>query len=293
MNYIASLTISVALLNCAGYCMALQTDAPEQMEPAVWARCLVVLRDGLQSQEFWPAMHAAEALTLAGMQAEVVTNLLPRLSSESDDQRRCGLARELARAGQRAHLVILQQVLDDEQSNGRVHAAESLYKLNEAGDLPSLRQAMEQTANQPLRMMAAAAMLNARHDVARQLLRENLTSDNPTIRLTVAFVLARSGSDQDIKPLIEAHAREVDPVTKGMLGNAVACRGDPQGRRWLRENLDSDHPTIRTMAADCVGLCSANECHAKLIDLLDDPYLDARVRAAQSLIALSLANQKR
>ncbi|MBA4182379.1 MAG: hypothetical protein C0506_17495, partial [Anaerolinea sp.] len=61
-------------------------------------RCIALLRGGLASEEFWPAMHAAEALTLAEEGESVVKGLRPRLPLETNDQRRCGLARELVRA---------------------------------------------------------------------------------------------------------------------------------------------------------------------------------------------------
>ncbi|HTN02138.1 MAG TPA: hypothetical protein VL132_09685, partial [Planctomycetaceae bacterium] len=58
-----------------------------------------VLRDGFKSDEFWPSMHAAEGLTVAGYGAEVRQALPARIPAETDDQRKCGLARELVRAG--------------------------------------------------------------------------------------------------------------------------------------------------------------------------------------------------
>ena len=49
-------------------------------------RCLKTLRDGLNSDEFWPSMHAAEGLTLAGHGDEVRQCLAPKLPLEKDDQ---------------------------------------------------------------------------------------------------------------------------------------------------------------------------------------------------------------
>ena len=69
--------------------------AGRELDEATRGRCLAVLRAGLGSEEFWPAMHAAEALSLAGHGAEVRAAIAPRLATETDDQRRCGLAREL------------------------------------------------------------------------------------------------------------------------------------------------------------------------------------------------------
>ena len=84
-----------------------------ELEPETEARCLVVLREGLASEEFWPAMHAAEGLSLGGYGAEVIAALTPRLDTETDGQKRCGLARELVRAGDRSKTSILLGLLAD------------------------------------------------------------------------------------------------------------------------------------------------------------------------------------
>ncbi len=62
-----------------------------QLAPEVRQRCIDTLQEAVRSAEFWPAMHAAEALTLAGAQSEVVAALGDRLPAERDDQHRCGL----------------------------------------------------------------------------------------------------------------------------------------------------------------------------------------------------------
>ena len=89
----------------------------------------VVLREGLRSDEFWPAMHAAEAMTLARMGDEVIAYLQPKLAEEKDDQRRCGLARELVRAGQVEYAEVMFDILRGDDPHGHVHAAESLFKV--------------------------------------------------------------------------------------------------------------------------------------------------------------------
>ena len=67
------------------------------LEPALRDRCLSVLRAGLRSDEFWPAMHAAEALSLAGQGTEVLAELPRR--TPADDQQRCGPLPQLRREG--------------------------------------------------------------------------------------------------------------------------------------------------------------------------------------------------
>ncbi|MCH7687666.1 MAG: SPASM domain-containing protein [Planctomycetes bacterium] len=91
------------------------TQAPQVaqlvLHPKVKQRCLQILRDGMRSDEFWPSIHAAEGLTLAGYGGEVRKHLQPKLKTETDDQKRCGLARELVRAGDKAPVAIMLDIL--------------------------------------------------------------------------------------------------------------------------------------------------------------------------------------
>ncbi len=84
------------------------------LDAATRDRCLEVLRAGLQSDEFWPSIHAAEGLTLGGCGREVIEFLKPKLSTEKDDQHRCGIARELVRAGDRSYTDIMLEILAGE-----------------------------------------------------------------------------------------------------------------------------------------------------------------------------------
>jgi len=278
--------------------MFVRGDEPNRQQPAriapdIRERCLVTLRKGIKSDEFWPAMHAAEALALAGAGSEVIAELRDRLPLEQSDQRRCGLARELVRAGDRGRLPVLFQILDDATSTGRVHAAESLYKLAESGDGKSLRAAFEQEKNPQLRLMAAAALARAGHADALTALREQLGSQDRQVRNTVAFALARLGEESDVQPLSNALDRETDAASRAILAGALACLGNARGRDELDLNLNSSDASVRTMAADFAGYSRCVECQSKLVGLLDDSTLDVRVRAAQSLIALSLPAPKR
>jgi len=252
------------------------------------ARCLKILRTGLQSEEFWPAMHAAEALTLAGAGDEVIAALRDRVSKEKDDQHRCGLARELARAGEKRQTETLFQILGNLQSTGRTHAAESLYKVGEVGDGDLLRSAMRQSEIIPLQVMAAGALATSGDEKAFSLLRANLQSKDQTIRNLSAWILARLGNESDIPPILAAISNEHDEMSRTFLAAALACLGNENGREALGQHLSSENVTARTMAAEFVGHSRSIEFRDKLIKLLDDPALDVRVRASQSLIALSM-----
>ncbi len=259
------------------------------LAPDVRQRCMNTLRNALDSEEFWPAMHAAEALTLAGAGDNVVAALADRLPVERDDQHRCGLARELVRAGDRSKLPVLFDILGDANSSGRVHAAESLYKIAESGDGTQLRAAFSQTQDPKLRLMAAAALARAGDVGALEFLRKQLRSEDRSSRNLAAFALARLGDDSDVGPLNVALQREADDMGRAFLISALTSLGNAKGREELGRNLDSADPAARALLVESVGYGRCPECRAALVRLLDDPVLDVRVRAAQSLLALSLS----
>jgi sialidase-1 len=275
-------------------CSALSSaDEPQRLAADVHNHCLALLREAIKSDEFWPAMHAAEALTLAGHGGEVVAALRVRLMAELDDQRRCGLARELVRAGDRSALPVLLDVLSNPASTGRVHAAESLFKLGEAGDKTQLRTAFQQTEQGQLQLYAMAALARTGESDALQKLREKLQSTDRATRVTVAFTLAQVGGPQDTEPLLKTLDTETDNHARAVLVNALASLGHPKGKEELLRNLDSTDTTVRTTAAEIAGHARCVDCMAKLIRLLNDSTLDTRIRAAHSLIVLSRPSGKR
>jgi hypothetical protein len=149
------------------YSLAMQVSGPrpvtkvgavKELDSGLRSICLDILRGALESDEFWPAMHAAEALTLSGSGAEVRSVLEPKLATDSDAQHRCGLARELVRAGDTPRAAILFETLASPDPYGHTHAAESLYKVRQTGDGRLLRAAMERGETPKLQLIAAGAL---------------------------------------------------------------------------------------------------------------------------------------
>ncbi|MCX7407058.1 MAG: HEAT repeat domain-containing protein [Planctomycetales bacterium] len=250
-------------------------------------RCLLVLRTGLHGEDFWPAMHAAEGLTLGGHGREVIEFLTPKAPHETDDQKRCGLAREIARAGDRSTIRVMQDILAGENSYGHTHAAESLFKVFEIGDGPAMRRAFDQTGNMKLKLMAAGALARRGDTAALQSLRELLATDSPVDRSIAAWVLGQIGDRSDIERLTTQMARCPDASTRASFEHALAIIGDEAGLRALERNLSSSDEAIRTYAATFAGDAHAVGTTARLKAMLEDPFTDARIRAAQSLLVLA------
>jgi sialidase-1 len=289
----AALILTIYLAACCTSVRNTHSAEPNRRNPTPLAeetrqKCLQVLRAAVVSDEFWPAMHAAEALTLAGEQAHVVQVLTPKLKTEADPQRRCGLNRELLRTGDRLRLPEMWAILADEQSTGRIHAAESLYKLGEVGDGRLLRAALAQNGDLRLQLMAAAGLARAGSPTAVERLRAKLTHEDREIRKIAAWALGLVGDSSDIPTLHKILAAETDPLAQAYYVNALACLGDDAGRAQLGRNLSHADAAVRTYSADFSGYARAVEFTPRLSEMLDDENLDTRIRAAQSLIALSL-----
>ena len=262
-------------------------DGTIELNAATREQCLDVLRSGLRSEDFWPAIHAAEGLTLGGHGEEVTTFLKPKLATETDDQQRCGISRELVRAGDRTQARVMWGILEGDDPHGHVHAAESLYKVNALGDGRGMRRAFAQTNDPRLRMMAAAALGRSGNPQAMLYLREMLGHEDPDLFRLAAWVLGRIGDASDVPRLKRELPRCEDALVRAYLEHSLAALGDPAGRRALRRNLVSDDPAVRTYAATFAGDARMTGAADALKNMLDDPHPDARYRAAQSLLVLS------
>jgi len=282
--------LAVAATQFDGSTAAEEKDRPMPsitLSPAMQTRCLEILRSGLRADDFWPSMHAAEALTLAGHGQEVRRCLSPKLETETDDRHRCGLARELVRAGDLSRTAILLEILAKEEPYGHVHACESLFKCGRTGDGRLLRAAMDQDENPTLAIMAAAALGRDGSADAMKRLREKLAAKDPEVNRIAAWVLGQIGEPCDVPQLRANLAALTDPIARSYHEHALACLKDAEGLRALARDLKSDDAALRVHAAAFAGDAGAVHLADELTSLLDDPDLDVRIRAAQSLLVLS------
>ncbi len=269
--------------------MSLPSEASDtlDLDDNIRTKCLRVLRQGMRGDDFWPSIHAAEGLTLGGCGDEVTEYLTPKLGREKDDQHRCGLARELARAGDRSKAEVMLSILAGETPYGHVHAAESLYKIMRIGDGVAMRRALRQKENQPLKLMAAAALSRGGNPTALAVLRAALKDGDPDTLRIAAWVLGRVGEADDIARIRAQLPRCDTELLRAYLQNSLAALGDPKGIKALYKNLQSADGEVRTGAATFAGDARALDAAETLKGMLDDPHADAAIRAAQSLLVMS------
>ena len=257
------------------------------LDAATRQRCLEVLRAGLQGDEFWPSIHAAEGLTLGGYGKEVTEFLEPKLSTENDDQHRCGIARELVRAGDRSYTDVMLKILAGEATHGHTHAAESLYKVVEIGDGVAMRKGFRQDDDVRWKLMAAAALGRCGSLDAMTYLRDSLENKDLEVLKIAAWVLGLVGDSSDIPRLTKQLPRCEGDLLKAFVQNALAALGDADGLKALAQNLTHSDPEVRTYAATFAGDARAVSVMETLKQMLNDPHADAAYRAAQSLLVLA------
>ena len=262
-----------------------------KLSPSIEEKAFAVLREGLNAtgdENFWVSIHAAEGLTLAGKGEETRAFLEPKLATETDAQHLCGIARELVRAGDRDKVRVLTEVLSRIDSYGHTHAAESLYKVFEVGDEVTMRKRFHNGADVKLRLMAAAALARKNADAeAFAFIRKTLTGKNPDGIQISGWILGAIGGAEDIEPIRSRLADAPTPIIRAYLEHALAALGNAEGLALLTRNLTDADSAIRTYAATFAGDAKAYSTQAQLEKMLDDPFLDARVRAAQTLLHLS------
>ena len=267
------------------------SESPTPSKPAIsqalQRRCRSILRDGLHGEDFWPSIHAAEGLTLGGDSQLVIDFLLPKLDQETDLQKRCGLSRELVRAGNRKHVAEMIRILKGDDAYGHVHAAESLYKVHGFGSGQELQQAWSSSENMVLKLMSAAALVRSGRGDALDFVRGQLVHSDHKMARIAAWIVARVGDVSDVARLRPAARGIGDPLSRAYFDHALALLGDREGRRSLMQNLKSDSPDIRTYAAVFAGESRMTEAIPALVALLDDSHPDARYRSAQALLELS------
>lgn len=286
------IVLTLAGLTFSG-CASGPFAAAPKIDAETHAKAVSILRTGMHGDDFWPSMHAAEGLTLGGYGEEVRAYLEPKLPRQRDDQKRCGLARELVRAGDVDKTQVMLDILAGDNDYGHVHAAESLYKVGLIGDGVAMRKAFAQKDNISLRLMAAAALAKYGDRAAMDAIREGmLADDSDTVRIS-AWLLGRVGKGVDRRLLRTNLARVLaapetfEPVVVVMIQNSLAALGDPGGKTALERTLESDDDAFRTYAATFAGDANLTKLTPKLIEMLDDPYEDARIRAAQTLLVFS------
>lgn len=265
---------------------SIDLDVTQEQKAAdvVRQKSIEILRDALDSDEFWISMHAAEALTLAGQQDRVRASLEPRLLSETDDRKRCGLARELIRAGDNSAMSVLESVLRKKDTYAHVHAMESLYKVGQISPGDAYQQATQQDLNHGLRIWASATLARRGDESALAIISAYLDHQDPMARSLAGYVLGQLGDRSEIDKIRRNHLNAQEPIQRFFNVAALVYLDDSALHAELQDYLLHADAGIRALAANLLAETRLDSYDAVLHSNLEDSDPDVRVRSADAIL---------
>ncbi|QDT56239.1 Sodium/glucose cotransporter [Caulifigura coniformis] len=247
------------------------------------------LRSALESQSGWPRIHAAEALIAQGYPEETLETYRP-LADNSPAEERIGVWRILAqaepgRAARRAMVERVRAAFLDPDGPDRLHAVETLAKLQFAVPDEDRAQVVEYARRNPAEAAFAHWLLaNSGDDASRQTLAATLKDPDPVARLRASFALSslpgpRTSTEQ-AAIADAAQAEPADSPSRVMLVGAAAkaVNVSEPFRAELLKLVQSTDVERRRQAATWLGDVGRPADQAALITLADDD--DPRVRMA-------------
>ena len=225
--------------------------ANEPLSSEQRTQCEQLLLDSLNEQGEWSSVHAAEYLIRLDKRRPVLAAFQPQTENASAPFR-IGVWRVLAQAEatldkQREAIEKIRHVLLDKHATDRLHALESLAKLNEPINSPAELQVVQQmsAANDPGCSFALWRMFQQRPSAQLlQKLTQQLHSPDAVARLRAGFVLSQLDELPAKFHLLAQQTLAKEPIDSAAYPYiASAC-----GNATLKKLLASQDPNHQALA---------------------------------------------
>ena len=251
-------------------------------------QCLNILREGLHSDEFWPSIHASEALTDAGYGFEVVPILQNKLETEQDDVYRAHIAKVLLRNRRQNAIVILQDILMTTNEAAQLEALKSMFYEASVADTAIIGNLIRNTEKQELKVYGWALLHITEKEKTSGLIRSSLSDPDPAVRIAATDVIPFITPDKkDTTLLVSNLSRASTDLEMVHLSRALAMMQHIPSRNRVPQFTRLADVSIRSQATYAIAESWLIEHVDVLYFLLEDPSLSVRVRAAQALLILN------
>ena len=256
----------------------------QQFSDDIKQECIAILKDGNKSDKFSISMHASEALSTAGYQDLVRTNLLPKLALEKDGRKRCILARELFRAGDSSAINILEAILQEQDTYAHIHAIESFYKIGQVSSSDVLEHDMEQNQDIKLKTWACAPLARQGRKDALGILRNLVYNQDELSKSLSGYFLGQLGNKTEIEQIRRNYRNSKEPIYAFFNISALIYLGEEDIYSEFEKFLQHDDATIRALAANTIAETRLEKYNHLLLKNLEDTNLDVRVRSADAIL---------
>lgn len=276
------------LLIIAGCTTPKVLPPPNLLRANHFDKSLEILRQGLHSDEFWPSIHAAEALIDAGYGFEVTPVLYNKLESEGYDVYRASIAKALIKDNEQEGIVILQDIMLRDDQSAQLESVKGLFYEATVADTAIVGKLTRSTQNQEIRLYAQALLHITEKQKNVDQIRTALSDQDPTLRIAAANILAFIGSSEQDTTQLETNliAANTELEQFHML-RALAMLDHTSSRERLPQLTRSNDLSVRSGAAYAIAEAWIVDQVDTIYPLLDDPSLAVRVRAAQALLTLN------
>jgi sialidase-1 len=217
-----------------------------ELTPALRSRCVEILRGGLRADQFWPSMHASEALTFAGygkcVQLWNGSARRPTIGNVAASPASwCGPA--IGR-----HVATCSKCLESKRLRTcpcrREPVQDRAYRRRQAH-----ARARATSSKAPLKLMGAAALVRCGAPAAINVVRHSLANGDPEAKRIAAWLISQIGDSSDAMQLETNIKNEQDPVKRAYAENGLAVLGGDKHRMLLTRNLAHPSDEIRGLAA--------------------------------------------
>jgi solute:Na+ symporter, SSS family len=261
-----------------------------------------LLRNTLDSESEWVKVHAAEYLLALQYTQGVREAFSSELAEHGEQpQYRIGIWRVLAKATPRnaereKWIDSIRAVYTNPDAPDRLHAAETLAKLNYAADEreAALFKTDAELDNGPLAAFACCVLVHSGHTEYERVLVELLSNEDQRTRLCAAYALRHIDEVTEETATALLERARVEPEDSGarayLLGAAYLHNpgAEPAVRfkQALLEYVDTGSAAERTEAISILANRGVASDLPQLERILDDPEADVRAAAAWALLRI-------
>lgn len=251
-----------------------------------FASCIDVLKEALLEGEDVLSFEAARVLTQNGYGFEIVTPYLDWLENEENAVKRAQIATELLRAQIGDVIVDLHDILLQQDPVAIEFAVKGIYEASDRANSELLTLVRDSIGTPKAKFYAQATLDQFKGENTILKLARTAFAADSLLKLEAVTYIGMYGSAEDIPGLLAFRDQIENDADRLEVTGALAILGYANARQDILNLLKTRDAVRRARAAYFAGQAWMVDESARLYALLEDPDMEVRIRAAESLLVL-------